>query len=139
MVRRQGGRAGYPEHVMTIPDDLQYTAEHEWLKRLDDGTIRLGITDYAQDQLGDIVYVDLPEVGSAVAEGAVVAEVESTKSVGEVYAPMGGTVTAVNHAVVDQPELVNQDPYGSGWLLELAPASEPVDLLDAAGYRALVE
>jgi glycine cleavage system H protein len=124
---------------MNIPDDLQYTAEHEWLKRLDDGTIRLGITDYAQDQLGDIVYVDLPEVGSTVDEGAVVAEVESTKSVGEVYAPVSGTVTATNESVADQPELVNQDPYGNGWLLELAPASEPVDLLNAEQYRALVE
>ena len=124
---------------MTIPDDLQYTAEHEWLKRLDDGTVRLGITDYAQDQLGDIVYVDLPELGATVETGAVIAEVESTKSVGEVYAPMSGTVTAVNDAVVDQPELVNQDPYGDGWLLEMAPEVTPEDLLDADSYRTLVE
>lgn len=124
---------------MNIPDDLQYTAEHEWLRRLDDGTLRLGITDYAQDQLGDIVYVDLPAVGTVIEEGAVVAEVESTKSVGEVYAPVAGSVTATNQAVADNPELVNQDPYGGGWLLELAPTTEPTDLLDAGQYRSLVE
>lgn len=124
---------------MNIPDDLQYTAEHEWLRRLDDGTLRLGITDYAQDQLGDIVYVDLPAVGTAIEEGAVVVEVESTKSVGEVYAPVPGTVTATNQAVADTPELVNQDPYGGGWLIELAPTTEPADLLDADQYRGLVE
>ena len=124
---------------MEFPDDLQYTEEHEWVKPVDGG-FRVGITSYAQDQLGDIVFVDLPEVGSTLAVGAVMVEVESTKSVGEVYAPFEGTVLAVNEQVLDQPELVNQDPYGAGWLVEMStddPA--PANLFDAAAYRALVE
>ena len=124
---------------MSIPEDLHYTAEHEWIKPLGDATYRIGITDYAQDQLGDIVYVDLPDVGDEVQAGAVVAEVESTKSVGEIYAPMAGAITAVNDEVTDTPELVNQDPYGGGWLIELAAEALPADVLDADGYRALVD
>ena len=124
---------------MEFPDDLQYTEEHEWVRPVEGG-FRVGITSYAQDQLGDIVFVDLPEVGSTLAVGAVMVEVESTKSVGEVYAPFEGTVLAVNEQVLDQPELVNQDPYGAGWLVEMStddPA--PANLFDAAAYRALVE
>ena len=124
---------------MNVPDDLRYTSEHEWLAAVDDGATRIGITEYAQDQLGDIVFVDLPEVGSEVEAGAVLAEVESTKSVGEVYAPAGGTVVAVNDLVTDQPELVNRDPYGSGWLVEMTFVSEPEDLLDGEAYRTLIQ
>lgn len=123
---------------MNIPEDLQYTKDHEWLS-IDDATMRIGITDYAQDQLGDIVFVDLPEVGSELGSGDVFAEVESTKSVGEVYAPVSGTVTARNEALMDTPELVNQDPYGEGWLIELTVSAPPEDLLDAEAYRALTE
>lgn len=101
--------------------------------------VRVGITDYAQEQLGDIVYVDLPEIGRVVERGSVVAEVESTKSVGEVYAPVAGTVVAVNSAVEDRPELVNQDPYGDGWLLELETDDSLDGLLDAVAYRNLIE
>lgn len=123
---------------MQVPEQLSYTTEHEWIKAEDDG-YRVGITDYAQDQLGDIVYVDLPEPGSEVSKGAVIAEVESTKSVGEVYAPFSGTVTAVNEPLEDRPELVNQDPYGEGWLV-LIEADVSLDgFLDAASYRELTE
>jgi glycine cleavage system H protein len=121
------------------PEDLKYTAEHEWVRTTDSG-VRLGITAYAQDQLGDIVFVELPEVGATLDKGAVMVEVESTKSVGEVYAPFSGTVTAVNESVVDRPELVNQDPYGEGWLVEMTSEdTDGVEMLDAAAYRALVE
>lgn len=124
---------------MTIPADLQYTSDHEWIKDLGDGTFRIGITDYAQDQLGDIVYVDLPETDGSVESGSVIAEVESTKSVGEVYAPMRGTVVAVNEAVADNPELVNQEPYGEGWLVELYASDPPEDVLSAEEYEKLID
>lgn len=123
---------------MKIPNDLLYTEEHEWLS-VDGTTIRLGITDFAQDQLGDIVYVDLPEVGAELEKDDTFAEVESTKSVGEVYAPFDGVVTAVNDALVDTPELVNADPYGEGWLIEMSVSVEIGGLLDADAYRALTE
>lgn len=123
---------------MQIPEELSYTEEHEWIKAEDEG-FRVGITDYAQDQLGDIVYVDLPEVDSEVEKGAVIAEVESTKSVGEVYAPFSGTVKAVNEPLADRPELVNQDPYGEGWLVILAGDASLDGFLDAAAYRELTE
>ena len=123
---------------MNIPNDLLYTEEHEWLA-IDGATVRLGITDFAQDQLGDIVYVDLPEVGAELEKDDTFAEVESTKSVGEVYAPFNGVVTAVNDALVDTPELVNSDPYGDGWLIELTFEAEVGGLLDAEAYRALTE
>jgi glycine cleavage system H protein len=122
-----------------FPADLKYTAEHEWVRSSETAT-RIGITAYAQDQLGDIVFVDLPEVGATLAKGTVMVEVESTKSVGEVYAPFAGTVTAVNEAVLDRPELVNQDPYGEGWLVEMtADGSDDTEFLDADAYRALVD
>jgi len=123
---------------MNIPDDLQYTKEHEWLS-IDGTTMRIGITDYAQDQLGDIVFVELPDVGAELGDGDVFAEVESTKSVGEVYAPVPGTVSARNEALMDTPELVNQDPYGEGWLIEMSVSGPPDEVLDAAEYRDLTE
>lgn len=126
---------------MNIPEDLVYTDEHEWIKRIDDSRIRLGITDYAQDQLGDVVYIELPEVGKEVAEDDLVAEIESTKSVGEVYAPFAGTIAAVNEAAAASPELVNSSPYDEGWLVEMDVAGEIAGdhLLDADAYRNLTE
>lgn len=124
---------------MELPDNLTYTEEHEWIRPSEGSTFRLGITDYAQDQLGDIVFVELPDVGTAVEAGGLLAEVESTKSVGEVYAPVAGTITAVNEAVATQPELINSDPYGEGWLVEMEPDAALPEMLDAAAYRALTE
>jgi glycine cleavage system H protein len=126
---------------MEIPDDLLYTEEHEWIRRVGDSLVRIGITDYAQDQLGDVVYVELPPVGKEVAKDDVLVEVESTKSVGEVYAPFAGTVTNVNENISQSPELVNQSPYEDGWLILMSVDGEmPTDrLLDAARYRDLTE
>lgn len=119
-----------------IPADLQYTAEHEWV-RLDGDVATVGITQYAADALGDVVYVDLPKVGAALAAGAIVGEVESTKSVGELYAPLDGEVVEANQAVVDAPETINSDPYGDGWLVKVRVSSTPA-LLSADEYRALI-
>ncbi len=126
---------------MEVPDDLLYTDEHEWIRQVGEALVRLGITDYAQDQLGDVVFVELPEVGKRVVKDDILAEIESTKSVGEVYAPFAGEVVAVNQAVIDSPELVNSSPYQEAWLVELDLEAElPGDgLLDAAAYRALTE
>jgi glycine cleavage system H protein len=123
---------------MDIPEDLRYSPEHEWV-RVDGTRVRIGITDYAQDALGDIVFVDLPSVGSEVEAGGQLGEVESTKSVSEIYAPLAGTVTAVNDALTGAPERLNQDPYGEAWIceLELAAGADPGALLDAAAYRDL--
>jgi glycine cleavage system H protein len=124
---------------MNVPNELQYSKDHEWV-RLDGGRARIGITDYAQDALGDVVFVQLPELGATVAAGASCAEVESTKSVSDIYAPVAGTVVEVNAELVDAPQRINEDPYGEGWIcvIELSePAS--VDLLDADGYRSFVE
>lgn len=125
---------------MLVPDDLRYSTDHEWA-RPEEGRVRIGITDYAQDALGDVVFVDLPAVGKAVGAGEVLGEVESTKSVSEVYAPVAGTVVAVNEALADAPEKLNQDPYGDGWLCELQVEGPEAlsPLLDAAGYRDLTE
>lgn len=123
---------------MNVPDDLRYSTDHEWI-RSDGDRVRVGITDYAQDALGDVVFVELPAQGATVAAGGTLGEVESTKSVSEIYAPVGGEVVAVNHALADAPEQVNQDPYGEGWICEILP-SDPsaVDgLLDAGAYRQL--
>jgi glycine cleavage system H protein len=124
---------------VSVPDDRRYTDQHEWALRVG-GNIRIGITDYAQDALGDVVFVDLPEVGKKVAAGDTLAEVESTKSVAEVYAPCGGVVTAVNTALADAPQRINADPYGEGWFVELTPEDITTfdALLDAAAYRALI-
>lgn len=125
---------------MNIPEDLRYSREHEWV-RVESGTARIGITDFAQDSLGDVVFVQLPDVGLEIVAGASVSEIESTKSVSDVYVPVSGVVGAVNAALVDTPELVNSDPYGLGWILEvtLADPAELDTLMDAAAYRALVE
>jgi glycine cleavage system H protein len=125
-----------------VPDDLKYTAEHEWVRGDSGATrVRVGITDYAQQALGDVVYVSLPEVGSTVSKGAAVGEVESTKSVSDIYAPLSGTVTARNEQLDEQPDLVNSDPYGAGWIfeIELSDDGETADLLDAATYGTLAE
>jgi glycine cleavage system H protein len=123
-----------------VPDDLRYTAEHEWVRGSgESGAVRVGITDYAQEALGDVVYVSLPEVGAAVEKGAAVGEVESTKSVSDIYAPVSGTVKARNEKLDEHPELINSDPYGAGWMLdiEVSDRSQIDDLLDAAGYAAV--
>ncbi len=124
-----------------IPADLRYTAQHEWIQERPDGTLRLGITDFAQDSLGDIVFVALPELGAELTLGQAFGEVESTKSVSEVYAPVAGTVTARNDAVETAPETINSDPYGDGWLIEITPEEgvAGADILDAAGYEALLQ
>jgi glycine cleavage system H protein len=124
---------------MQVPDDRRYSTDHEWA-RLADGKVQVGITDYAQDALGDIVYVDLPAVGARVELGAVLGEVESTKSVSEIYAPVAGEVVAVNAALADSPELLNTDPYGAGWISEIVPTDAGAldTLLDAARYTALI-
>lgn len=122
---------------MQIPEELRYAENHEWAQTQEDGTIRVGITDYAQDALGDIVYVDLPEVGRSLDAGEAFGEVESTKSVSDVYAPVAGTVEAINEAVTEAPETVNADPFGEGWFIVMRPVdpSAVEALMDAAAYR----
>ncbi len=124
-----------------IPDDLRYTPEHEWVQQRQDGVLRVGITAYAQDALGDVVFVTLPQVGTTVAPGQACGEVESTKSVSDVYAPLSGRVTARNDELDARPELVNTDPYGKGWMVEIEPSSggQPAGLLDAAAYEKLLK
>jgi glycine cleavage system H protein len=128
---------------VSYPEDLRYTAEHEWVRSPGDhdGSVRVGITNYAQDALGDIVYVSLPEVGTAIEAGSACGELESTKSVSDVYAPLSGEVVAINDALDATPELVNDDPYGGGWLFEMIPsdAASVEALLDASGYQATLE
>lgn len=122
---------------LDYPEDLRYTTDHEWVRVLGDGRVRIGITDYAQNALGDVVYVSLPQVGATVDEGDACGEVESTKSVSDVYSPLAGEVTAVNDALDSAPELINNDPYGEGWMFELSlrdPAAVDA-LLDIAAYR----
>ena len=123
-----------------VPQQLRYTKEHEWVRRENDGAIVMGITEHAQHQLGELVYVELPEPGRAVRSGDALAVVESTKAASDVYAPLAGTVVAVNPALSTQPELVNSDPYGEGWLVRLTPADavQLDGLLDAAAYSALL-
>ncbi|MEU7853689.1 glycine cleavage system protein GcvH [Nonomuraea sp. NPDC049141] len=124
--------------MSNIPDDLSYTKEHEWVAGLDDGiTVTIGITAYAAEALGDVVYVQLPEAGSTVEAGDSVGEVESTKSVSEIYTPVGGEVVEVNQAVVDDPSLANSDPYGDGWMFRVRVEGDPEDLLSAEEYSAL--
>ncbi len=124
---------------MQVPQQLRYSRDHEWVA-VDGNRVRVGITDYAQDALGDVVYVQVPTVGATVAAGDSFGEVESTKSVSDVYAPVSGTVVAVNEVLSSAPEALNQDPYGNGWLCEIE-MSDPAQidgLLDAAGYQALI-
>jgi len=124
---------------MNVPDDRRYTQDHEWA-RLEDGRVRVGITDYAQDALGDVVFVQLPERGARLEAGATFSEVESTKSVSDIYAPVAGTVVEVNTELTDAPQRVNEDPYGEGWILKLELNGDlPVDLLDEAEYKKLTE
>lgn len=123
-----------------IPEHLRYTSEHEWLTLPDEEAVcRIGVTDFAQQALGDVVFVQLPDLGEVVVAGEPLGELESTKSVSEVYSPISGTISAVNTALADNPDLVNSDPYGTGWLVEVqvSGGEEPVGLLDAAGYEAL--
>jgi len=124
---------------MNVPGDLRYSSDHEWV-RVDGNRVTIGITDYAQDALGDVVYVQLPQVGESVAAGASFSEVESTKSVSDVYAPVSGTVVAVNDSLSGAPEQLNSDPYGAGWVcvIELANPDEVSALLDASGYQSLI-
>ncbi|CAN5858213.1 MAG: glycine cleavage system protein GcvH [Acidimicrobiia bacterium] len=126
---------------MQIPTQLRYTKEHEWVDLVSEKTIRVGITDYAQDALGDVVFVQIPTVGKTMEQHALLAEVESTKSVAEVYAPIAGKVVAVNERLSTQPELLNQDPYGEGWFceLEIEDAAAVENLLDADAYKQLTE
>ena len=125
---------------MNTPEGLRYSSDHEWV-RVDGDTATVGITDYAQDALGDVVYVDLPEVGDAVTAGGSFGEVESTKSVSELYAPISGTIASVNDELGDEPEKLNSDPYGEGWIctITIGDATELDGLLDAAAYKALTE
>jgi len=125
---------------MNVPDDLRYSSDHEWI-RVEDGRIRIGITDYAQDSLGDVVYVQVPDVGAELAAGDVMGEVESTKSVSEIYAPTSGVVVEINGDLEISPELVNSDPYGSGWMVVVQPSDPGAveTLLDADAYRKLTE
>jgi glycine cleavage system H protein len=125
---------------MEYPEDLRYTEQHEWARQ-EGNRLRVGITDFAQDALGDVVYVDIPEIGTEVRSGEPFGEVESTKSVSDVYAPVTGTVVERNGVLADSPEVVNEDPYGDGWMIviEVSDESELDSLLDAGGYRRFTE
>jgi glycine cleavage system H protein len=125
---------------MNYPADLRYSTDHEWAQ-VEGAHVRIGISDYAQDALGDVVFVDLPDVGREVRAGEALSEIESTKSVSEIYAPVGGTIAEINDGLSETPERVNEDPYGDGWLcvIEASDLQELDALLDADGYRALVE
>jgi glycine cleavage system H protein len=125
---------------MNYPDDLRYSSDHEWVRREGD-KVRVGITDYAQDALGDVVFVDVPEVGTTVEAGQSFSEVESTKSVSDIFAPVAGVIVEVNSDLDDVPERLNDDPYGEGWICVIEPAdgAQVDELMDAEAYRALVE
>jgi glycine cleavage system H protein len=125
---------------MNVPDDRRYTEDHEWA-RIEDGRVRVGITDYAQDALGDVVFVQLPERGARLEAGATFSEVESTKSVSDIYAPVAGTVVEVNSELTDAPQRINEDPYGEGWICVIEPTDAAAfdALLDAEGYQRLVQ
>jgi glycine cleavage system H protein len=126
--------------MSNVPEDLRYTSDHEWVRREGD-RVRIGITDYAQDALGDVVFVQLPEPGSKVESGGSFSEVESTKSVSDVYAPVAGTVVEVNNELSDAPQRLNEDPYGEGWICVIEPSDPSAfdGLLDAAAYQALID
>jgi len=123
---------------VNVPPDLRYSIDHEWVRVVGEGRVRIGITDYAQDALGAVVFVETPEVGTRVESGSVFGEVESTKSVSELFAPVTGEVVAVNEELEAAPEKVNEDPYGEGWICEILAESEG-DLMEAAAYQALIE
>ena len=124
---------------MNVPDDLRYTADHEWARR-ENGNIRIGITDYAQDALGDVVFVELPDAGTKVDAGGSFSEVESTKSVSDIYAPVAGTVVIANDELTDAPQRINEDPYGEGWICVIEPSDPSAfdSLMDAEAYRKLI-
>jgi len=126
--------------AVNVPDELRYTADHEWV-RAEGERVKVGITDYAQDALGDVVFVDLPILGATVEAGGVLGEVESTKSVSEIYSPVAGEVVEVNAALANAPEILNADPYGEGWICQMVPAdpSSVETLLDSSGYRQLTD
>ena len=126
---------------MNVPEELHYSSDHEWVGGGDTGRVRIGITDYAQDSLGDVVFVQLPSLGDTVASGATLGEVESTKSVSDIYAPVGGTVVAINDALNESPQLLNDNPFGEGWIceIEINDAADLGGLLDAAAYTELIE
>ena len=124
--------------MSNVPSNLQYSKEHEWVDSSGENRVKVGITDYAQGALGDIVYVQLPKVGDSVAEGKVCGEVESTKSVSEIYSPVTGKVLAINTALDSAPETLNSDPYGAGWIFEVEISAPSNDLMDAAAYSALI-
>ena len=122
-----------------LPGDLKYTKEHEWLRHEEDGSVTIGITDHAQSALGDLVYVELPEVGQEVDSGGEMAVVESVKAASDVYAPIGGTVTEVNDELADDPEKINADPYGDGWIVRLQPSGDADDALNPDAYQAFLD
>ena len=124
--------------MSNVPGNLQYSKEHEWVDSSGGNRVKIGITDYAQGALGDIVYVQLPKVGDSVSEGAVCGEIESTKSVSELFSPVSGTVVAVNSQLDSAPETLNSDPYGAGWIAEVEISTPSNSLMDAAGYSALI-
>ena len=123
--------------MSNVPGNLQYSKDHEWVEG-SGGRVKIGITDYAQGALGDIVYVQLPKVGDTVTEGVVCGEIESTKSVSELFSPVSGKVVAVNDALDSAPETLNSDPYGAGWIAEIEVSSPSTELMDAAAYSALI-
>lgn len=123
--------------MSNVPVELKYTKDHEWIREKSSTTFQIGITDFAQGALGDIVYIQLPKVGEVVKSGAVCGEVESTKSVSEIYSPLTGTITAVNPDLDKAPELINQDPYGAGWIAEIEISESPEELLTSAEYETL--
>ncbi len=125
--------------MSTIPAELKYSKSHEWVRSEDDGTVTVGITDHAQDLLGDMVYVELPEPGRTLDAGQECAVVESVKAASDVYSPIAGEVVAINEAIADSPELVNKDPYGEGWMMRIKPVAALEGLLDADAYQALVD
>lgn len=122
-----------------LPGDLQYTSEHEWLRKEDDGSVTVGITDYAQAALGDLVYIELPETGAEVEEGGEMAVVESVKAASDVYAPVSGTILEVNAALADDPEKINSDPYGEGWIVRLQPEGDSGDTMDPDAYQEFLD
>ena len=122
-----------------LPGDLKYTREHEWLRQEEDGSVTIGITDHAQSALGDLVYVELPEVGQDVESGGEMAVVESVKAASDVYAPIGGTITQVNEELSDDPEKINADPYGDGWIVRVQPSGDAEETLDPDAYQAFLD
>jgi glycine cleavage system H protein len=122
-----------------LPGDLKYTSEHEWLRKEEDGSVTIGITDHAQSALGDLVYVELPEIDQEVESGGEMAVVESVKAASDVYAPISGTVTAINEVLADDPEKINADPYGDGWIVRLQPSGDAGDTMEPDAYQAFLD